>query len=535
MTWMRAFALAALALTAPDLAAQAPDAFLPDTATVTLAPDESGTRVGELIFRGGVSIAPDKAEIGGISSLEWHDDTLFAVTDDGRWMQLSIDEVGTKLVNVSGIRLGQLRDAKGGTLGAKQRGDAEALTRLPSGEWLVAFEQDHRLWRYADLEGPASGIDTSAAALTTGADANAGIEALAAYPGGLIACGEWVDAARPNCLRIADGTANPFHLAAPEGIAAAGGVPTDAACKADGTCFVLFRSFNPGEGNRAAIIALAPDGTATPLGVLAPPLNLDNFEGLAIREVPGKSFLYLVSDDNFRNCAQSERPGCQRTLLMKFEIAPPPGGPPPVAPEEFAALPTGRPGVRPLPDAAHIDVVITTSLGPVTVAVETERAPVTAGNFLRYVDQRRFDGTDFYRAMDLGGERAPAGIVQGGTRNDPKRVLPPIAFEPTSTTGLTHSHGALSMAMNAPGGADGDFFVMVEDQPGFDADPAASDLSLRAGYAVFGYVTAGMDVIAAILAAARDPDAGEGVLKGQMLKPTVKIIAARRAQPAPQP
>jgi hypothetical protein len=91
MTWMRAFALAALALTAPDLAAQAPDAFLPDTATVTLAPDESGTRVGELIFRGGVSIAPDKAEIGGISSLEWHDDTLFAVTDDGRWMQLSID------------------------------------------------------------------------------------------------------------------------------------------------------------------------------------------------------------------------------------------------------------------------------------------------------------------------------------------------------------------------------------------------------------------------------------------------------------
>ena len=91
------------------------------------------------------------------------------------------------------------------------------------------------------------------------------------------------------------------------------------------------------------------------------------------------------------------------------------------------------------------------------------------------------------------------------------------------------------MAMNAPGGADGDFFVMVEDQPGFDADPAASDLSLRAGYAVFGYVTAGMDVIAAILAAARDPDAGEGVLKGQMLKPTVKIIAARRAQPAPQP
>ena len=92
----------------------------------------------------------------------------------------------------------------------------------------------------------------------------AGIETLAAYPGGLLACGEWADPARPNCLRITEAGAAPFHLAAPEGItAAAGGVPADAACKSDGTCYVLFRSYNPDEGNRAAIVALAPDNTPT--------------------------------------------------------------------------------------------------------------------------------------------------------------------------------------------------------------------------------------------------------------------------------
>ncbi len=532
MTWKRTLTLSALALLTSALSAQVPeDAFLPMTAPVTLAEGEADTRAGELTFRGGVEIAPDKADIGGISGLEWHGGALFAVTDDGRWMQLFIDEVAGKLVDVSGVRLGPLLDPSGEMLDAKKRGDAEAITRLASGEWLVAFEQDHRIWRYADLEGAATGTDTRAAALTAAAAPNEGIETLAAYPGGMLACGEWADPARPNCLRITDSGTAAFHLPAPEGIAAAGGVPTDATCKADGTCYVLFRSYNASEGNRAAVVSLAPHNAVTTLAVLTPPMTLDNFEGLAVREEPGKTVLYLVSDDNFRNCESAAKPGCQRTLLMKFELPPPPAGPAPVTAADFATLPAGRPGVRPHPEAASVTVVLETSLGPVTIALETERAPVTAGNFLRYVEQGRLNGTDFYRAMDLGGERLPAGIVQGGTRSDPAKVLPPIAHEPTSATGLTHSHGALSMAMLAPGGADGDFFVMIEDQPGFDADPATSDPGLRAGYAVFGYVTRGMEVIAAISAAPRDPDAGEGVLKGQMLREPVKIISARRVEP----
>lgn len=543
MTWKPALAplaLApfALALCAAAAAAQAPDAFLPLTAPVELAPGEPDRQAGALVFRGGVEIAPDKADIGGISSLHWHDGALFAVADDGRWIEFSLDEVGARLIDVSGVRLGPLRDAGGRMLDAKRRGDAEGLTQLPSGEWLIAFEQEHRIWRYADLAGPATGTETGAGALVAGAAPNTGLETLAAYPGGLLACGEWADPARPNCLRISDGApATPFHLAAPEGIAAAGGVPTDAACRADGTCYVLMRSYNASEGNRAAVIELAPDNSATTLAVLAPPLVLDNFEGLALREEPGKAFLYLASDDNFRNCERVKRPGCQRSLLMKFELPRPEAEAAPPAPADFARAPASRPGVRPYPDAPHVDVVLETSLGPVTIALETGRAPITAGNFLRYVDEKRFDGKTFYRAMELAGPRQPSGLVQGGVINDPRRVLPPIPHEPTSVTGLTHTHGALSMAMNAPGTADGDFFVMVEDQTGFDADPAASNPVWQSGYAAFGYVTGGMEVIAAILARPRDPEAGEGVMKGQLLAEPVTIISARRAAAptAPQP
>ncbi len=529
---MRALAPVLVGLIAAPAAAQAPDAFLPMTAPVEIAPGEPERPIGELVFRGGVEISPDKADIGGISALEWHDGALFAVTDDGRWMELTLSEVGSKLVDVSGVRLGPLLDAGGKALDTKKRGDAEGLTRLASGDWLVAFEQEHRVWRYADLEGPATGTDTRAAALVAGVAPNEGIETLAAYEGGVLACGEWVDAARPNCLRITDQGMQGFHLAAPEGIAQVGGVPTDAACRVDGTCFVLFRSYTPGKGNRAAVVELSPGGETRTLAILAPPLLLDNFEGLALREEPGRTFFYMVSDDNLQNCERVKRPGCQRTLLMKFELPRPPEAAPP-PPGAFAKAPTARPATRPFPEAGHVDVVLETSLGPVTIALETERAPITARNFLRYVDEKRFDGVTFYRAMDLGGERQPSGLVQAGVVNDPKRVLPKITHEPTSATGLTHTHGALSMAMNAPGDADGDFFVMIEDQTGFDADPSASDPGWVAGYAAFGYVTGGMDVIAAILARPRDPNKGEGIMKGQIIAEPVRIIAARRAAAKP--
>ena len=180
-------------------------------------------------------------------------------------------------------------------------------------------------------------------------------------------------------------------------------------------------------------------------------------------------------------------------------------------------------------------ILIETSMGDITVSLETERAPITAGNFLRYVDEDRFDGTKFYRAMHLDYGEPPNGLLQGGTQMHPDRVLDPIAHEPTSATGLSHTDGALSMARYDPGSATGDFSIMIKDQTGLDANPASPDPSLQAGFAVFGHVVDGMDVVHAIHAAPIDPDKGEGWMKGQLLAEPVEIVEMRRVESAAAP
>ncbi len=200
------------------------------------------------------------------------------------------------------------------------------------------------------------------------------------------------------------------------------------------------------------------------------------------------------------------------TTAAAPQLAPPP------AP---APLPTAAP--RP---HATVAVTITTTEGPITLALERERAPVTTANFLRYVDRKRFDGTSFYRAMPLG---ESAGLIQGGVRNRSDLILPPIAHEPTTTTGLTHDDGAISLARAAPGSGRGDFFIVVGSVPTLDANPAASGDKL--GYAAFGHVTAGMDIVRRIL---RAPTAAGGPpgMTGQILSAPVKIVSVRRAAAA---
>ena len=176
-------------------------------------------------------------------------------------------------------------------------------------------------------------------------------------------------------------------------------------------------------------------------------------------------------------------------------------------------------------------VVLEMTSGDITIALEIERAPITAANFLRYVEEGRFNGTVCYRAMHLEWGEPPNGLLQCGTQNDPKRILPPIAHEPTNETGLSHVNGALSMARFDPGTATGDFSIMIKDQVGLDAQPNAEDPGQRPGFAVFGRVVDGMDVVQEIHAAPVDPDKGEGWLKGQMLAKPVKIVKAYRAPP----
>ena len=189
--------------------------------------------------------------------------------------------------------------------------------------------------------------------------------------------------------------------------------------------------------------------------------------------------------------------------------------------------------INPVSEAAPAfettQVVLETRMGEIVIALETQRAPITAGNFLRYVEEGRFDGIVFYRAMHLDWGDQPNGLIQGGAQWDPDRILPQIAHEPTTVTGLSHTRGALSMAMGEPGTANGDFSIMLGEQIGLDANPEAEDPVWQNGYAVFGYVIEGMDVVEAIHAAPIDPDKGEGWMRGEMLADPIVVMDARLA------
>ena len=180
------------------------------------------------------------------------------------------------------------------------------------------------------------------------------------------------------------------------------------------------------------------------------------------------------------------------------------------------------------PKTVRVDVV--TGQGVIVIELHVDKAPITTANFLRYVDQKRYDGATFFRAS-----RAPGpvdyGLIQGGLQGDPAKVMKPIAHEPTTQTGIKHTDGVVSIARNAPGTATSDFFICVGDAPYLDADPAAP--GDNAGFAAFGKVVEGMDVVRKIINLPTPGVAVNPVMKGQILEPPVPILSARRAPAAP--
>lgn len=178
----------------------------------------------------------------------------------------------------------------------------------------------------------------------------------------------------------------------------------------------------------------------------------------------------------------------------------------------------------PAPKEDLVPVAIDTSVGRIVVALDRGRAPVTTANFLHYVDLHRFDGQNFYRAMRMEGG---GGLIQGGITTDARKLFPPIAHEPTTQTGLHNVTGAISMANAGPGTAKADFFILLSDMPGLDANGPGGDAN---GFAAFGHVTEGMDVVKKIFDSPVSPTKGEGPMKGQMLEPTIKILHAERVK-----
>lgn len=176
---------------------------------------------------------------------------------------------------------------------------------------------------------------------------------------------------------------------------------------------------------------------------------------------------------------------------------------------------------------APVRVDLHTTEGDIVIELATAQAPITTANFLRYVDTKRYDGASFYRASRIPGAE-DYGLIQGGLNGDPARMLKPIAHEPTTKTGLTHKDGTISMGRFAPGTATSDFFIMIGDSPSFDADPTAK--GDNQGFAAFGQVVEGMDVVKKILAGPVSANAGTGAMHGEMLKAPVKILTARRVE-----
>jgi peptidyl-prolyl cis-trans isomerase A (cyclophilin A) len=182
---------------------------------------------------------------------------------------------------------------------------------------------------------------------------------------------------------------------------------------------------------------------------------------------------------------------------------------------------------RPIP--GMIRVKIETSEGAIVLALDAKRAPKTTANFLAYVDDGRLDGTGFYRASRRTGN-PKFGFVQGGIASDARRVLPSPPLEPTNVTGIRHTDGTISMAHGVNiDGATGNFSIMVGDNPSLDARGTG-----RGGYAAFGHVVAGMEVVRKILA--KPTGGGRGPMRGQMLQPgPVKILRAIRLDGTPRP
>jgi len=176
---------------------------------------------------------------------------------------------------------------------------------------------------------------------------------------------------------------------------------------------------------------------------------------------------------------------------------------------------------------ANPRVIITTTVGTITVELAADKAPITTANFLKYVDRKLYDGSTFYRASKPPGQTAnDYGSIQGGLRDDVKKKLPPIPHESTLKTGLRHGDGTISMGRYAPGTAQADWVICVGDMSYLDATP------IDPGFAAFGHVTDGMPVVRQILGMPTDPNAGVGAMKGEILVKPVRIISIRRAPPA---
>ena len=182
-------------------------------------------------------------------------------------------------------------------------------------------------------------------------------------------------------------------------------------------------------------------------------------------------------------------------------------------------------GVASIPAASGdpVLVVVETELGAFELEVNVDRAPVTGANFLRYVDGGFYDGGRFFRTVHADNQPDDSiriAVVQGGRNPDLEaESFPPIPLERSSETGIRHEDGTISMARGGPDTATQSFFICIGDQPSLDYGGMRNPDGQ--GFAAFGRVVAGMDVVRAI---------HQAPYESQQLTPPVRITGAYRKE-----
>jgi peptidyl-prolyl cis-trans isomerase A (cyclophilin A) len=166
-------------------------------------------------------------------------------------------------------------------------------------------------------------------------------------------------------------------------------------------------------------------------------------------------------------------------------------------------------------------VMLSTELGDIVIEVYLHKAPITAANFLRYVDEDRYRDASFYRVVTMDNQPdndVKIEVIQGGIGFvESESRLAPIEHETTDKTGILHTDGVVSMARAEPGTASSEFFICIGDQP--DLDYGGKRNPDRQGFAAFGKVIQGMDVVRKVR---------EQPAQGQMLVSPIKITQVRR-------
>jgi peptidyl-prolyl cis-trans isomerase A (cyclophilin A) len=165
-------------------------------------------------------------------------------------------------------------------------------------------------------------------------------------------------------------------------------------------------------------------------------------------------------------------------------------------------------------------VIVRTDLGDIELEVDSVRAPITSANFLRYVDLGFYRFGRFHRTVrenNQADSKVKIAVVQAGLDSLRVKDFPPIKLERTSLTKLSHKDGTVSMARDGPDTATSDFFICVGDQPALDYGGKRQPDGQ--GFAAFGRVVLGMDVVRKIHAAHAN---------GQKLEPPVRIIGIVR-------